>query len=495
MTDTNTRIWHVTISWRHRKQRYKQDVILCASDKETASNMAKNRIPMHLLEQDDATDTIQIRTRDLGLPGNNKTYFASKMQASAKEKDIIPMEQQIALTFAILWGHETGYRAGNPYVSVTETEQMDKLHNYPEKERKIYDLAQEYLSDNTKQPKEFFRNKISELLNDTITDIEQLTPSVILTDIDSAEQQAKHIIENAREQARELLDQYQTRVNNELNKALSLVDKLKNLKQVTIPTEIVKTEQESIDPELEETVLSTVEAEETKAPVPVKTDQNSEKPEQKPVTDTKQTQAIESDTDTTTDPKPAKIYNEELPFDNDETVQTEKPATEEEIKEALEHNDQNNNQKPVESVATDTKSDTQDVNINTEKPVSQKTKPNKKLSLNVDDLGSVTRIITMEDLKEDHVFINMLKILSVYTITNKSTQTTIPAIKLYEKMCADKNIDKKDKNNINVQMVLEILSITDRKNGMSGWDYVTSTIRKEFPGCDFNLPIPKHQTI
>lgn len=513
---TNTRLWHVTLSWRHRKQRYEQEIVLCAPDKDTACNMAKNRIPMHLLEQDDASDTVQIRTRDLGLPQNHKTYFASKMQASAKEKDAIPLNLQVALTFAILWGHETGYRAGNPYVSVTETDQMNKLHDLPEKERKIYDWAQEYLSDNTTQPKEFFRKKLSELLNDTITDIEQLTSTVVLTDIDSAEQQARTIIEQAKTKAIELLDGYQTRVNDELNTALTLVENLKNInlsdlipaipKETEVITESMnqpeqKATVEAATPDISEQAESeseakTQEPDTTAEPDTIKaepeSESNTEEPEQTDFNDTAKTKQ----------PVKKKIYDEDLPFaDNDpEESKIKKPVTKDPAEEIVA-------EEPVKSESksdpsSESKEQTEEQNSSTNEKV-EITKPKpmqqiakKKLELEVSDLGSVTRLITTKDLKEDNVFKALYSILSIFTIDiGKGNQkTTRTADIVYETLCKKKDIDPNAKTDLNVDIMLDILNMTNRKNGKSGWDFAVSMIRSQFPGCNFSLPIPKKQT-
>lgn len=504
---TNTRLWHVTLSWRHRKQRYEQDIIICAPDKETASEMAKNRIPMHLLEQDDASDTVQIRTRDLGFPQNHKTYFASKMQTSAKDQDVIPLNLQMALTFAILWGHETGWRAGNPYVSITETEQMDTLYKYPEKERKIYDWAQEYLSENTKQPKEFFRTKLSELLNDTITEIEQLTSSIVLTDIDSAEQQAKNIINDAKKQARELLDQYQTRVNAELNTALELVKQLQTLQ--TTGTQSVITQQP--EPEEKNQINNTT----SETTVTVVQDTSKSEQEETEHTDEKHPESTA---------KP-KIYDEDLPFENNEQTPTEQPASEKIIDEMLNNQDQNNNtdqdtttaestipNQQEENLTQTTSSDTKDIqtydkeqpksepddDTTTKEPKPEKTQSKEKrqkTKIKLNELKPITEIITLKKLMQDDIYKQLRDILKAFTVTRQADNQTFIAENIYLSICKQHNLNPDEKTNTNIEIILDILNMTNRQKGLSGWDYATVLIRQKFPGCTFNITLPKDQNM
>lgn len=468
-TDNTPRLWHITLTWVHRKQKYNQEIIVCAPDKDSAEKMSKNRIPIHLLEHENASETIQIRCRDLGMPQNYKTYFTSKTQATAKDASTISLEEQLALTFAVLWGHETGWRAGNPYISVMEQEQLSTLKDFPDKEREIYNWAQQYLSDNSQKPKEFFRQKLSKLLNDMILEVEQMSSTVSINDMESAEQQAREIINTAKKKAHTLLDEYQTKVTNELNIAMELVKQLREWKN-SQPA-ITSTTQDN--------------AQTTEKTLDTTSDTNKEPKQNDPIHPSEKTEP-ESVT-----PEIKTQKNDDLPFEdafkqeNKTQEKEQKTTTTNQNQKQDQKSDQEKDEKPSETKENNETTEQKNTEPNPE-PDTNKSTPKTFSVKNMAD--PITKEIGLKDFIRDDIINAMSTLLQKMTVTVDNIEYV--GTRVYTETCNKNKIPEQPITEINIELMLDVLNMTNRQNGLSGYEMLLQLVRNEFPGCQFNIPTP-----
>lgn len=480
---TAIRIFHIIISWEYKKQKYEQELVITAPDKADAKEKAKNRLPVHLLKNQDAEDTIKITVHDLGTPENWKTYYSSKLNISAKNKDALPLEYQVALLFAVLWGHETGYRAGNPYISGSEQAQLEQLYNFEDKERNLHDLAVRYLTDNDRDPKEYFRNYLSDVLGEIVPEIEQMTPPININEMESAEEQAKKIIQNAEARSQEILREAQEKATaqwaNQISEMNSLIAKLTSQPTSTDKTRIPPVESKVPDTAEDDMLMSAEPLTENLPFEDIAEDTTENPTNDSDRTDGEKTETEQADTEQESEDK----YVKTDPATNQENIPEENPKNRQET-------DKTDNE-PEPETNTEETEDT--------KPVNNKPKEKKKVfrkqttMIDITDMDNETPkedrpVITEDDVSEEL----LLKILADHTVTQKGNP--YPAINAYNKW-------KQDKSKSEKEWMFYVLAFTDMKAGLTGWDRLCKVCRKSRPNCilDFRIPeskmeIPYKQT-
>lgn len=425
---TALKIFHIIISWNYKKQQYQQELIITAPNKEEAKEKAKNRLPVHLLKSQDAEDSVKIIIHDLGTPENRKTYYSSKLQTSSKTKNTLPLEYQTALMFAVLWGHETGYRAGNPYISGSEQMQLEQLYHFENKEKHLYDLAVAYLADGNADPNEYFRDHLSSILGEIVPEVNQIAPAVNLTEIESAEDHSREMINKAKKEAQSIMQTAQAQADEQLDKLIELGHLLDNmLTHIKNPNTMIDN------------------------PAPIPENLNTE-PDL--MTDIEQN---------TIETLPFEEFHEELPFED-----THEDKKEPDIK-----------NKPTEPPATP---------VHESQPASpprSKTKVFKKQAITLDitdiknELPKEDRpVITEDDISEEF----LIKILKDCHITENGT--TRSAMSVYNSYKDQSDRPAKD-------LLFHVLSQTDTVGGYNGWDRLCRTCRSKLPNCIFDLKIPE----
>lgn len=462
------RIYHIAISWQHRGQRYEQEMVITAPDKKEAEEKAKNRIPLQLLRSENAEDSIHIATHDLGAPENHRTYYSSKLQISAKNKETLSLEYQMALTFAILWGHETGYRAGNPYLSLAEQEQLKLLAEQPDKENNIYQMAVRYLSDNTKKPNDFFRQELSKLFGEVITTVQQMTPAVDITEIESAEERAKTMIQQAKEKSQQIICETQEQTTEQLRLIDQIIDKLQ---KHPIYENTQETIQDSISRSMPTMITPDIPDYSDVIPEELLFDPNNELGFEEPETNsiTKQEQ------------------QQEKPQDETDMINTtdpdQKPDEPENTSDDQANTPENNPDTPVKSNDQEqqkTQEQSQEPEPIKKYPVHKK--PN--LQFDLTDPENKTpqeeRLIISENDIDVEILFN---ILERHTVTQGSnTHRGMAAYESWKIAYPDKT--EKD-------ILFEILSMTDTYNGLTGWEELCMLCKRQYPNCILDFKIPK----
>ena len=163
-------IYHITASWLHDNTRYAKEMVICANDGKSASDIALNRLPV-AVTKGEATE-LKFRTRDMGVPGKNKTYYSSDVTNGLKSvaSDLLSVER-IAISIGIAYGSVlTRLKAAKNNATASMYASMLGSSDDGLCEKRIFEWASEYASEkHTERPEDFLNTKLNEFLKCNIS--------------------------------------------------------------------------------------------------------------------------------------------------------------------------------------------------------------------------------------------------------------------------------------------------------------------------------------
>ena len=287
----NIRVWNVTVTWKTHVQTLQKEFIITAPDKATAEQLANNRLPNHLLSQSDKNG--QIRSRDLGIIQNEKTYFSSDPFVSNNARQNDAPQYERVLLYAQLWGAELGWRKTNQVATEQDDIYLKQMEKEPNLIAMLNDWATQSLYSINQDPEDFFTTKMSEYLGTKVVNIKDMIP---VSDRNyeklqkTAELEAQKIIYDARQEANRIKAEAND-IKREAQRDKTLVAQiLQALQQGTIPpAQPIKTPEMNEQPEdkqneHEAPLLDKCQVDENDEPQQTETSETKEETIESPIT-------------------------------------------------------------------------------------------------------------------------------------------------------------------------------------------------------------------
>lgn len=193
-------IFHITISWKEKNNTYSRDFIITTENKKQAETIAKNHIPLQIIQNLQTSEDLNIRTRDFGIPQNGRNYYSSLIyKTDGLKNDTEIVKQQLQTVFAMLWGGQT--------INQSIMEKLKNINNITDLTYLFQKWSDEYISTTDINLEDFFKEKINNLLipDTQIETIQNLYITNRYDPIKAAQQEAEKIIQTATEHANSIL--------------------------------------------------------------------------------------------------------------------------------------------------------------------------------------------------------------------------------------------------------------------------------------------------